>query len=60
VAYGLGVAVSNGVVKPKSGEWRKAQDTIRLLRRGKARDEAIKLSGIPQELFNKLIQWGQN
>ncbi|BAY42173.1 hypothetical protein NIES2111_65690 (plasmid) [Nostoc sp. NIES-2111] len=60
VAYGLGVAVSNGVIKHKSGEWRKAQDTIRLLRRGKTRFEAVKLSGLPQELFDKLIQWGQN
>ncbi|BAT56998.1 unknown protein (plasmid) [Nostoc sp. NIES-3756] len=60
VAYGLGVAVNNGVIKHKSGEWRKAQDTIRLLRRGKTRVEAIRLSGIPQELFNKLIEWGQN
>ncbi|MBD2504057.1 hypothetical protein [Anabaena azotica] len=60
LAYGLGLAVNNGVIKPKSGEWRKAQDTIRLLRRGKTRVEAIRLSGIPQELFNKLIEWGQN
>jgi len=60
VAYGLGVAVNKGVVKLRSKEWSKAQDTIRLLRRGKTRVEAVKLSGIPQELFDKLIQWGQN
>ncbi|MEJ1937847.1 hypothetical protein WDZ92_47250, partial [Nostoc sp. NIES-2111] len=60
VAYGLGVAVNKGVVKLRSREWSKVQDTIRLLRRGKTRVEAVKLSGLPQELFDKLIQWGQN
>ncbi|QLE59860.1 hypothetical protein [Nostoc sp. TCL26-01] len=59
VAYGLAVAVGNGAIKPKSRVWRQTQDTIRLLRRGKSRNEAIKLSGIPQEMFNKLMQWGQ-
>lgn len=60
VAYGLGIAINKGVVKIKSREWARAQDTIRLLRRGKTRVEAVKLSGIPQELFDKLIKWGQN
>jgi hypothetical protein len=59
VAYGLAVAVGNGAIKPKSIVWRQTQDTIRLLRRGKSRTEAIRLSGIPQEMFNKLMQWGQ-
>jgi hypothetical protein len=59
IAVGLAVAVGNGTIKPKSGEWRKAQDTIRLLRKGKPRVEAIRLSGIPQNLFNQLIQWGE-
>lgn len=59
VAYGLAVAVGNGTIKPRSRVWRQTQDTIRLLRRGKTRNEAIKLSGIPQEMFNKLIQGGQ-
>ncbi|BAY14085.1 hypothetical protein [Calothrix sp. NIES-2098] len=59
IAVGLAVAVGNGTIKPKSVEWRKAQDTIRLLRKGKPRTEAIRLSGIPQNLFNELMQWGQ-
>lgn len=60
VAYGLGVAVNKGVIKPKSKDWNKAQDAIRLLRRGRNRTDAVKLSGISQELFNKLVEWGQN
>jgi hypothetical protein len=59
VAYGLAVAVSNGAIKPQSKVWRQTQDTIRLLRGGKSRTEAVRLSGIPQEMFNKLMQWGQ-
>jgi hypothetical protein len=59
VAYGLAVAVSNGAIKPQSRVWRQTQDTIRLLRVGKSRTEAVRLSGIPQEMFNKLMQWGQ-
>lgn len=59
IALGLAVAVGNGTIKPKSGEWRKAQDTIRLLRKGKPRAEAIRSSGIPQNLLNQLMQWGQ-
>lgn len=59
VAYGLAVAVGNGAIQPKSRVWRQTQDTIRLLRGGKSRTEAVRLSGIPQEMFNKLMQWGQ-
>ncbi|MBD2503902.1 hypothetical protein [Anabaena azotica] len=60
VAYGLGVALNRGIIKPQSKEWNKAQDAIRLLRRGKNRTDAVRLSGISQELFNKLVEWGQN
>lgn len=59
LAYGLAIAVRNGQVKRSSTNWKKAQDAIRLLRRGKTTDEALALSGMPSELFEKLINWGK-
>jgi hypothetical protein len=59
IAYGLSVAVSKGKIQPNSTNWRKAQDAIKLLRRGKSRDEAVALSGIAPSLFEQLINWGK-
>ena len=59
LAYGLAVANRNGQVKVGSTNWNKAQDAIRLLRRGQSRESAISHSGIPKEIFNQLIEWGQ-
>ncbi|GAX39004.1 hypothetical protein [Nodularia sp. NIES-3585] len=59
IAYGLLLAVQNGELKPDSTNWRKAQDAIRLLRRGRSRDEALTLSGMPASLFEQLINWGK-
>jgi hypothetical protein len=59
LAYGLAVANRNGQVKVGSRTWNKAQDAIRLLRRGQSRESAISHSGIPEEIFNQLIEWGQ-
>lgn len=59
VAYGLAIAHRNGQVKEGSTTWNKAQDAIKLLRRGKSRHEAIKRSGIDVKVFNQLIEWGQ-
>ncbi|MFN6572018.1 MAG: hypothetical protein RMY31_033440 [Dendronalium sp. ChiSLP03b] len=59
LAYGLAIARQKEIIKPGSTNWRKAQDAIRLLRRGKSRDKALALSRMPSELFEKLINWGQ-
>lgn len=59
LAYGLAIAVSNKEIKPYSINWRKLQDAIRLLRRGKSQNEAISLSGVPPALFEQLINRGK-
>lgn len=59
LAYGLTQAVTNKEIKPYSRTWRKLQDAIRLLRRGKSQQEAISLSGVPAELFENLINRGR-
>ncbi|WP_414541662.1 hypothetical protein [Nostoc sp. CCY0012] len=59
IAYGLAIAGRNGEIKQGSPIWNKLQDTIRLLRRGKSREEAIALSGIDAEIFNQLIELGK-
>ncbi|MCG6133988.1 MAG: hypothetical protein MET45_04920 [Nostoc sp. LLA-1] len=59
IAYGLAIAGRNGEIKQGSPIWKKLQDTIRLLRRGKSREEAIALSGIDAEIFNQLIELGK-
>ncbi|MBD2302253.1 hypothetical protein [Nostoc sp. FACHB-190] len=59
LAYGLATAVSNREIKPYSTTWKKFQDAIRLLRRGKSQNEAISLSGVPPALFEQLINRGR-
>jgi hypothetical protein len=59
LAYGLAIAGRNGQVKRGSTTWKKAQDAIRLLRQGKSREEAVSRSGIPAQVFNQLLKWGQ-
>ncbi|MFS0519435.1 hypothetical protein ACEYW6_32725 [Nostoc sp. UIC 10607] len=59
LAFGLAEAGRKGQVKPGSTTWNKVQDAIKLLRRGKTRDEAISLSQVDKTIFNQLLQWGQ-
>jgi hypothetical protein len=59
LAFGLAEAGRKGVVKPGSTIWNKVQDAIKLLRRGKTRDEAISLSQVDKTTFNQLLEWGQ-
>jgi hypothetical protein len=59
IAYGLAIANRNHRIKPGSTNWKKAQNAIRLLRRGKSREQAVNLSGIPLSIFNQLLEWGQ-
>ncbi|MCC5626350.1 hypothetical protein LC574_35945, partial [Nostoc sp. CHAB 5715] len=59
LAYGLALAHSNGQIQEGSITWKKAQDAIKLLRQGKSKEEAILRSGVKEEVFNQLIQWGQ-
>jgi len=59
VAFGLVVAKHEGQIKPNTSTWRKAQDAISLLRRGKTRQEAAQRAGIPMPLLTQLIEWGQ-
>ncbi|NEU83480.1 TrbG/VirB9 family P-type conjugative transfer protein [Nostoc sp. UIC 10630] len=59
LAFGLAEAGRKGQVKPGSTIWNKVQDAIKLLRRGKTRDEAISLSQVDKTIFNQLLQWGQ-
>ncbi len=60
VALGLVVAKHEGQIKPHTSTWRKSQDAISLLRRGKTRQEAAQRAGIPMPLLTQLIEWGQN
>ncbi len=60
LAFGLAEAGRKGQVKPGSTTWNKVQDAIKLLRRGKTRDEAISLSRVDKNTFNQLLEWGQN
>lgn len=59
VAFGLVVAKHEGQIKPYTSTWRKSQDAISLLRRGKTRQEAAQRAGIPLPLLTQLIEWGQ-
>ncbi|MBC1281269.1 hypothetical protein GNF10_36465 [Nostoc sp. UCD121] len=59
LAYGLAIAHSNGQIQEGSITWKKAQDAIKMLRQGKSKEEAISRSGVKEEVFNQLIQWGQ-
>ncbi|MBD6620626.1 hypothetical protein FNW02_33870 [Komarekiella sp. 'clone 1'] len=59
VVAGLAVAARNGQIKPSTNAWNKTQDAIKLLRQGKSREEAISRSGISAQVFNQLLQWGQ-
>jgi LysM repeat protein len=60
LAFGLAEAGRKGVVKPGSTIWNKVQDAIKLLRRGKTRDEAVSLSQVDKSTFNQLLEWGKN
>lgn len=59
LVYGLANAGRNGQIKPGDATWNKVQDAIKLLRLGKSRELAISHSGISEEIFNQLIEWGQ-
>lgn len=59
LAFGLAEAGRKGQVKPGSTTWNKVQDAIKLLRRGKTRDEAISLSQVDKSTFDQLLEWGQ-
>lgn len=59
LAYGLAIANRKGQVLVGSTTWNKAQDAIRLLRRGKSREQAVSRSGIDKAVFDQLIEWGQ-
>lgn len=59
LAFGLAEAGRKGQVRPGSTIWNKVQDAIKLLRRGKTRDEAISLSQVDKTTFNQLLEWGQ-
>ena len=57
LAFGLAEAGRKGQVKPGSTTWNKVQDAIKLLRRGKTRDEAISLSQVDKTTFDQLLEW---
>lgn len=59
LVFGLAEAGRKGQVKPGSTTWNKVQDAIKLLRRGKTRDEAISLSQVDKTTFNQLLEWGR-
>ncbi|MCC5654396.1 hypothetical protein LC609_32370 [Nostoc sp. XA013] len=59
LAFGLAEAGRKGQVRPGSTTWNKVQDAIKLLRRGKTRDEAISLSQVDKTTFHQLLEWGQ-
>lgn len=59
IVAGLVIANRNGQIKSGSATWKKAQDTVRLLRQGKSQQEAISKSGISVQIFNQLIEWGR-
>lgn len=59
LAFGLAEAGRKNKVKPGSATWNKVQDAIKLLRRGKTRDEAISLSKVDKDIFHQLLEWGQ-
>ncbi|MDZ7965849.1 MAG: hypothetical protein RM368_12875 [Nostoc sp. DedSLP03] len=59
LAFGLAEAGRKGQVKPGSTTWNKVQDAIKLLRRGKTREEAISLSQVDKTTFHQLLEWGQ-
>jgi hypothetical protein len=60
VVRGLVVARREGKIKPYTRTWRKTQDAIILLRRGKTRQEAATRAKVPMPLLTQLIEWGQN
>ncbi|MHC5739922.1 hypothetical protein [Nostoc sp.] len=59
LAFGLAEAGRKGQVKPGDTTWNKVQDAIKLLRRGKTRDEAISLSQVDKTTFHQLLEWGR-
>lgn len=59
LAFGLAEAGRKGQVRPGSTTWNKVQDAIKLLRRGKTRDEAISLSQVDKTIFHQLLEWGR-
>lgn len=59
LAFGLAEAGRKGQVRPGSTTWNKVQDAIKLLRRGKTKEEAISLSQVDKNTFNQLLEWGR-
>jgi serine/threonine protein kinase len=60
IAYGLVVAGQRGEINYRTRMYRKAQNTIRWLRRGKTLEEAARLSNVPMSVVEQLVQWGQS
>ncbi len=59
VVRGLVVAKHKGQIQPYTTIWRKTQDAVILLRRGKTREQAASEANIPLSLLTQLIEWGQ-
>jgi hypothetical protein len=60
IAYGLVIAGQRGEINYRTRMYRKAQNTIRWLRRGKTLEEAARLSNVPMSVVKQLVQWGQS
>jgi serine/threonine-protein kinase len=59
LAYGLAIAGQKGQINYGTRMYRKVQNTIRWLRRGKSVEEATTLSKVPPSIVQQLIAWGQ-
>jgi serine/threonine protein kinase len=60
IAYGLVIAGQRGEINYRTRMYRKAQNTIRWLRRGKTLEEAARLSNVPMSVVEQLVKWGQS
>ncbi|NJP20710.1 MAG: hypothetical protein HC763_18860 [Hydrococcus sp. CRU_1_1] len=60
IAYGLVIAGQRGEINYRTRMYRKAQNTIRWLRRGKTLEEAARLSNVPMSVVKQLVEWGQS
>ena len=59
VMRGLVKARTNGQINPHTRVWRKTQDAVYLLRRGKTREQAAQRSGVSPQVLDQLVKWGQ-
>ena len=60
IAYGLVIAGQRGEINYRTRMYRKAQNTIRWLRRGKTLEQAARLSNVPMSVVKQLVEWGQS